>query len=132
MREIKFRQPIFNIKGVFIKYHYWGFINGEYVVKAGYISSCMQKYTTIHEQYTWLKDKNWVEIYEGDYITWWVDWEVEPYLIEWKEINNWSGMADGNNNKSVWFHLEEYYFTFNKCEVIGNIYKTPELLISKQ
>ncbi len=81
-------------------------------------------------QYTWLKDKNWREIYEGDIV---------------KIINkNWSSPAYGVGCLVVisyfcrkwWTYCWFWYagwlsLTYNKAkwlEIVGNIYENPKLL----
>ena len=68
-------------------------------------------------QYTWLKDKNGKEIYEGD-------------ILQWDTTYIGSGIG------AVKFNYGKFYIPFMDCilphdkesEVIGNIYKNPELL----
>lgn len=65
-------------------------------------------------QYTGLKDKNGKEIYEGDIVVMKADSLNEEQTIEVK----W---------RKEGFY--EYFNGFADCEVIGNIYENPELLI---
>ena len=75
-------------------------------------------------QYTWLKDKNGKEIYEGDIIT------CSAYQREQEEI------AEGT--KVVVTYSSGYFYPFwynagrrsevYDSEVIGNIYENPELI----
>jgi uncharacterized phage protein (TIGR01671 family) len=77
-------------------------------------------------QYTGLKDKNSKEIYEGDIVR-------EPYGydgIEWL----YYVVAFGESDELRWgFYLNEYPAAstkdvFERMEIIGNLYESPELL----
>ena len=68
------------------------------------------------QQYTGLKDKNGVEIFEGDIVT--VPWTGECILVE-------LGPDDGNFHYLVTNYDNRYPPAF---EVIGNIHENPELL----
>ena len=88
--------------------------------------------------YTGLKDKNGIEIYEG-YILQYT--EHEGYLMgSCKMLICWDDEMAGFGYKmdsphdffrSFWNHDELKEDVLNHCEVIGNIYENPELLVSK-
>ena len=73
------------------------------------------------EQFTGLKDKNGVEIYEGDIMCLLPGETNKLHYYTVKYIGN-SFVLDGE----LTIHKESIYFT--EREIIGNIYETPNLL----
>jgi hypothetical protein len=69
-------------------------------------------------QYTGLKDKNGVEIYEGDFIG-----KKGAYIIWSERLSCWCFKFHNDEIETPLYHDD-----ISKYEVIGNIYENPELL----
>ena len=118
MREIKFR--IWQGK----RFHYWGFIKSKFgddyefhaIADTNVEPLTMTEKKERSQQYINLKDKNGVEIYEGDIL----EAQHWNYPVSWDETNaQWR--ADRGHTylpTSTWGHHQ----------VIGNIYENPELV----
>lgn len=75
-------------------------------------------------QYTGLKDKNGVEIYEGDILLIEINWGYGPVKILSKVyFENGCFRAKALNS-----HEDTLLIEVPPCEVVGNIYENPELL----
>ena len=120
-----------------IKFRVW---NGEQMVSPDYVKrngfafwyeNSIQTASRELMQYTGLKDKNGVEIYEGDILS--DKWKCEVF----KDKNTGAYMVrfhtnpEFNKNKTLYGYLqsrEKAETAERDCEVIGNIYQNPELL----
>lgn len=119
MRELKFRawhKELNRFAPDYAEYHFdsenshlhFDVFNGNFDTDVWDFSECEIM------QYTGLKDKNGVEIYEGDI--------VRQYEAGW----NTGGIGDWRN--FVVKCITESRFLLKDREVIGNIYENPELL----
>ena len=83
-------------------------------------------------RWTGLRDKNGVEIWEGDVLSW-CDGEETldiQYVEEYARFGGLIVLQDGQEVENVAFRWFDDYGMPNRAEVIGNIYQNPELLKS--
>ena len=83
-------------------------------------------------QYTGLKDKNGKEIYEGDILQHLYDYcdKTDRYAVTW-DNDNLQYTFENIHKRNTYMALEDFYDDYYgdySIEVIGNIYKNPELL----
>lgn len=151
MREILFRAiSIKTGKWVYGHIAYHAFDTAYYIHESWDIAPCMSEpggsvHYAVHEvdpkticEYTGLKDKNGVEIFDGDIIkhqlgkVFIVEFEDFGWVVNNEKIfaikNNKMG---GNEKYSLKNFLQMLKESNVKIEVIGNTYQNPELLTTK-
>lgn len=81
----------------------------------------------VWEQFTGLKDKNGIDIYEGDILKWISSTDEVFHNVVY--FLKYRYRIKGTKNKKT-FHSDfnENQIFNHKCEVIGNIHENPELL----
>ncbi len=134
MKEIKFRQPIFQKYGKFIRWHYWGFIDGDFICPVNIVDG-----REISQQFTGLKDIKGNDIYAGDI----VNYGNRLYEV----CINFNGfylqrykLWNGKFKPSFCYSMSLITKPFKKgergenggivdsAEVIGNIHQNPEMV----
>jgi uncharacterized phage protein (TIGR01671 family) len=120
-REIKFRAWSMDMTGEFNVYE-WETIKSTF-------ASFIDDDATILMQYTGLKDKNGVEIYEGDILK--SDKGVLFKVLWGKDRGRYYAITNNVYSKSnKKYFAKGMLWIKEHCEVIGNKYENPELLIT--
>ncbi len=136
MREIKFRawdkkgKKMIEIDNIEFTWKKGKFKGGKvlYVCsKEGYEFDCNN---VILMQFTGLKDKNGKEIYEGDVLRYGNKEDDIIIQIVWIDLSDNGFKIIRQVNKNIIHDIRIYRFD-EQAEVIGNIYKNPELLTKK-
>lgn len=79
-------------------------------------------------QYTWILDKNWKEIYEGDMIKYKTN-KIQHSLVQW--IGDWFKIVKVESPTRTRTSTLLHFISEYQCEVVWNIYENPDLLTNK-
>ena len=117
MREIKFRAWDWEkmITNFLIK-SYWGASTYTTEADIEWWGKIIEEETLNNiMQYTWLKDKNWKEIYEGDIVK---EWQSLFIIENLREIRN----IEENSIRPIVWCMECGWVCIEDSEIIWNIY----------
>ena len=125
MREIKFR-----VWSTYHKKHFTLQESANYgnIMPRGNELQLTTNYELILEQYTGLKDKNGVEIYDGDYIQLHKDYRLasrkiyKEGVVKWHKYGYWCVVLKKNLNDYRYYNRPIWDFPLDSYEVIGNMY----------
>ena len=125
MREIKFRawlksmdelNRMYEVKSLHLS-------TGNIIISTRYGNRSIKSFQYDLMQYTGLKDKNGVEIYEGDIVICYPEDIVNSYtkVVKWASDRPTLGITVDSSGLTLCESSTKY------IEVIGNIYENPEL-----
>lgn len=126
MKELKFRAWTDNLKDKWEMYYQYSSEHSSPIFTP--VWYWLLNPTLKLMQYTWLKDKNWKEIYIWDILK--VTKAYNSYTWMNSEIY-WNYKVQVKEKQCLWFYLEwwnEWIYKGTEFEIIGNIYENPELL----
>lgn len=119
MREIKFRAKVLGTDALAYGYLSKDAVDTYYITSQDGVDTYVIDPETVG-QFTGLKDKNGVEIYEGDITS-------SGYVIFWEKEKCLFGEHWFQGYHKIW-SVASYPIDVSRIEVIGNIHQNPELL----
>lgn len=140
MRAIKFRQIIRTNEGKFKHWRYWGYLNPDNPIDFDPPLGAVEWDARESLQFTGLKDKNGVEIYEGDVVKYKYCWGFDSDDNYFNSENNIEQNGIVEFKAGRFYPLPELYDIGNgfyswrlfDFEVIGNVFSNPELVKEEQ
>lgn len=124
MREIKFRAWSKSEKRMYPVYQLTWALGDLYAQVDSEKDLWMRSSVMNLMQYTGLKDKNGVEIYEGDLVTWTIYPDDEPKRRKPVEVQFRHGVYFTDTTTPILGNIRPD----QELEICGNIYENPELL----